>query len=83
MRVYTNTRSPVASLATILAQFQQQLQDRNLHWTQRLESDPSSFGSVEVEVHQTMQQAADQIVSGLLGQLGGRPALVDAGKKSR
>jgi hypothetical protein len=52
-------------------------------WSQRLNQDPSSFGKVELEVHQTLQQVADQIVAGLLAQVGQQPALEDACKKSR
>ena len=35
-----------------------------------------------LEVHQTMQQAADHIVAGLLAQVGQQPSLEGASKKS-
>ena len=85
MRVHTDaeSKSPVPPLSTILADVNQQLKGLKDLWSQRLGEDPASFGKVELEVHQTMQQAADQIVAGLLAQLGRQSSLEDASKKSR
>lgn len=44
---------------------------------------PFLIGEVEVEVHRTMQQTADQIVAGLLAEVGQEAALENACKKSR
>jgi hypothetical protein len=83
MLVRTDSTVPVPSLAAILADVDKQLKDRKDVWAQRLDENPASFGTVEVDVHQTMQQVADQIVAGLLAQLGLRASLEDACKKSR
>lgn len=77
------SQSPVLPVPQILVGVQQQRTDRNDVWSQRLNQDPASFGQVELEVHQTLQQAADQIVAGLLAHLGQQSALENAGKKSR
>ena len=84
MRVHTDaqSRSAVPPLSKILAGVDERLKRLQGVWSQRLGEDPASFGKVELEVHQTMQQAADQIVAGLLAQLGQQPSLEDAGKKS-
>jgi len=84
MRVHTDARSKsaVPPLAEILAGVDERLKCSKDVWSQRLGDDPASFGKVEPEVHQTMQQAADQIAAGLLAQVGQQPSLEDAGKKS-
>jgi len=85
MRVYTDaeSKSAVPQLSKILAGVDKQLKGLKDAWSQRLTEDPANFGKVEIEVHQTMQQAADQIVAGLLAQVGQQPSLEDACKKSR
>jgi hypothetical protein len=85
MLVHTDaeSKSPVLPVAQILAGVERQLNDLNDVWSQRLNENPASFGTVELEVHQTMQQAADQIVAGLLAHAGRQSSLEDAWKKSR
>jgi hypothetical protein len=58
---------------------------RNLQedWSQQLQQDPSRFGQIEVEVHHAFQHLADQVVAGLLGEVGQQPTLEQACKKSR
>jgi hypothetical protein len=84
MRVHTDAqfKSAVPPLSEILAGVDERLQRLKDVWSQRLGDDPASFGKVELEVHQAMQQAADQIVAGLLAQVGQQPSLEDARKKS-
>ena len=84
MRVYTDAQSKSAlpPLSEILAGVGERLKRLKDVWSQRLGDDLASFGKVELEVHQTMQQAADQIVAGLLAQVGQQPSLEDARKKS-
>lgn len=84
MRVHTDAaaQSAVAPLATILADVDKQLKGLKKVWSQRLEENPASFGTVEVEVHQTMQQVADQIVAGLLAHVGQQASLEEDCKKS-
>ncbi len=84
MLVHTDaeSKSPVPALSKILAGVDEQLNRLKEVWSQRLGEDPASFGKVEVEVHQTMQQAADQIVAGLLAQVGQQASLENACKKS-
>ena len=66
------------ALATVAARLQQEQQ----HWCERLRRDPTQFGEVEVAVHHTFQQLADQVVASLLGDVGHSPALEQACKKS-
>jgi hypothetical protein len=83
MQVHTESHSSVQPVAQILANVDKQLKALKDAWAQRLNDDPASFGKVELEVHQRMQQAADQIVAGLLSQIGQQQSLEDACKKSR
>jgi len=85
MLVHTDAKSKsiVPPLSQILVDVDKQLKGLKDIWSQRLGEDPASFGKVELEVHQAMQQAADQIVAGLLAEVGQQPSLEDACKKSR
>lgn len=66
----------------IAAVTQQLARDQKL-WREELRRDPSRFGDVEVAVHQTFQHLADQVVTGLLADVGQQSSLEDACKKSR
>ncbi len=85
MRVRTDARadSSVPPLPAILTELQKKLNCLKDGWSQQLRQDPSRFGQVEVEVHHAFQELADQVVAGLLGEVGQEPALEDACKKSR
>jgi hypothetical protein len=85
MRVCTDAQanSTVAPVASILNEMQKELSSLQEGWSHQLQEDPSRFGQVEVEVHQTFQQLADQVVAGLLGEVGQQPPLEEACKKSR
>jgi hypothetical protein len=74
--------STVPPLPTILTELQKHLNSLKDGWSQQLHKDPSRFGQVEVEVHHAFQQLADQVVAGLLGEVGRQPALEEACKKS-
>jgi hypothetical protein len=75
--------TPVAPLPEILAGITQKLQQEQHAWRQRLQADPRQFGAVEVAVHHTFQQLADQLVAGLLTDIGQSGALETPSKKSR
>jgi hypothetical protein len=85
MQVRTEAQgdSTVVPLASILKEIPKQLSSLKEDWRQQLHQDPSRFGQVEVEVHHAFQQLADQVVAGLLGEVGQQPALEEACKKSR
>ena len=75
--------TPVTPVREILTDLAPQLQQKQDAWRQRLRDDPRQFGDVEVAVHHTFQQLADQMVAGLLTEVGQSRALEDARKKSR
>ena len=85
MRVRTDAQanSSVPPVASILKEMHQELSSLKDGWSQQLQEDPSRFGQVELEVHHAFQHLADQVVAGLLGEVGQQPALEDACKKSR
>jgi hypothetical protein len=47
---------------------QQQLQDRQGHWVAQLRGQPAKFADLEVQIHRTFQELADQVVAGVLAQ---------------
>lgn len=77
-----NHDGPVATGPQQLAAVVEQLQQAQLAWRDRLRQDPTRFGEVEVAVHRSFQQMADQIVAGLLADVGHDPQLEDEAKKS-
>ncbi len=85
MDVYLGSKdgAAVGSVPQTLAAVAARLEQEQQRWRERLQRDPTRFGEVEVAVHQTFQQLADQVVAGLLGDLGQAPALEQASKKSR
>jgi hypothetical protein len=83
VRTDAQANSTFPPLALILKEMQNELNRLKQDWSQQLQEDPSRFGQVELEVHHAFQQLADQVVAGLLGEVGRRPALEEACKKSR
>lgn len=71
------------SLPEQVAAVAQRLEQEQQHWRDRLRHDPARFGEVEVAVHHAFQQMADQVVAGLLADVGQQPVLETASKKSR
>src|SRR5260221_545647 len=63
MLVHTDAKSPVPSLAAILADVDKQLKDLKDVWAQRLKENPASFGTVEVDVHQALQQGFELLTT--------------------
>jgi hypothetical protein len=59
-----------------------QLRTQQQTWLRQLAKEPSRFADLEVTVHQTFQQLADQLVTSLLAQATQQsPALQAAQKK--
>ena len=59
-----------------------QLRAQQQTWLRQLTEEPSRFADLEVTVHQTFQQLADQLVASLLAQATQQsPALQAAQKK--
>jgi hypothetical protein len=83
VRLDSDQGTPVAPLPEILAGIAAKLQQQQHAWRQRLRDDPRQFGDVEVAVHHTFQQLADQVVAGLLSDVGQGAALETPCKKSR
>jgi hypothetical protein len=85
MRVRRDARvnSTVPPLPAILTEVQKRLSSLKEGWSRQLHQDPSRFGQVERDVQHAFQELADQVVAGLLGEVGQQPVLADACKKSR
>jgi len=73
----------VASLPEQVAAVTERLAQEQELWRERLLQEPSRFGEVEVAVHHAFQGMADQVVAGLLAEVGRQPVLANASKKSR
>lgn len=83
MEVRMQPHNPVTTLAEQVAAVRQRIAEQQKQWQERLQRDPSRFGEVEVAVHHAFQQMADQVVAGLLADVGQQPELENASKKSR
>jgi hypothetical protein len=85
MKVYRDRKRSevVASLPDTLATLAARLEQEQQGWRERLLQDPARFGEIEVSVHQTFQTLADEVLAGLLGEVGQASELEQAWKKSR
>ncbi len=82
MEVRIEKNTTATTHAQQLATVTQRLAQQQLQWQKRLHDDPSRFGEVEVAVHHAFQEIADQVVAGLLADVGQQPNLEHACKKS-
>jgi hypothetical protein len=81
VRIGSKTASPVTDLAQVLAAIPQHLQTQKDHWLDQLRHDPAAFAGLEVAIHQTFQQLADQVAAGLLAQVTQAPGWAQDAKK--
>lgn len=83
MDVHTGSKDGprAAPITEIIHGIGQQLRQQQRLWTEQLSQDPSRFGEVEVKVHHAFQSLADQLMAGLLAQVGQHPQLADDAKK--
>jgi len=58
----------VKSVADVLRQVQQQLQDQQDQWVAQLRAQPAKFADLEAQIHRAFQDLADQVVAGVLAQ---------------
>ena len=58
-----------------------QLRNQQSAWLQQLTEQPERFADLEVRVHHTFQQLADQLVAGLLAQASQQSSALEATQK--
>ena len=81
VRLHSQSGS-IVGLAEQVAVVTQRLTTEQEGWRHRLLKDPTRFRDIETAVHHAFQQMADQVVAGLLADVGRQPALEDAATKS-
>jgi len=64
---------PASSPAAVAEQTGRLLAQREQEWLKRLTTDPASFASVELEVHEQARRQADLYVAGLLAKASEQP----------
>jgi hypothetical protein len=64
------------SPAAVADQTKRLLAEREHEWLKRLTTDPASFASVELEVHEQARRQADLYVAGLLAKASEQPETV-------
>jgi hypothetical protein len=64
---------PIPSPAAVADQTGRLLAEREHEWLKRLTTDPASFASVELEVHEPARRRADLDVAGLLAKASEQP----------
>lgn len=85
MEVRTHGKSGpvVTKVDDVLTQLQEQLRQQQAQWLEQLRDQPESFADLEAHIHRTLQQAADQLVAGVLAEVTAtQPFTDDAKKKS-
>jgi hypothetical protein len=81
VRIGSKTAPPVTDLAEVLGAIPQHLQSQKDRWLDQLRRDPAAFAGLEVAIHQTFQQLADQVAAGLLAQVTQAPGWAQDVKK--
>jgi hypothetical protein len=71
----------VPSPALLVEQLATQLRAEQQRWLRQLAEQPGRFADLEVTVHQTFQQLADQLVASLLAQATQQSPALEAAKK--
>ena len=66
---------PASSPAIVAEQTGRLLAEREREWLERLTTDPASFASVELEVHEQTRRQADLYVAGLLAKASEQPEM--------
>jgi|ERR1017187_8251169 hypothetical protein len=64
---------PAPSPAVVAEQTGRLLAEREREWLERLTTDPASFATVELEVHEQARRQADLYIAGLLAKAGEQP----------
>jgi hypothetical protein len=67
---------PASSPAVVADQTGRLLAEREGEWLKRLTTNPASFASVELEVHEQARRQADLYVAGLLAKASEQPEMV-------
>ncbi len=82
IRTASKTGPQVPSFPVLLQTMAEHLRIRQPDWLQQLTEHPERFADLEVQVHLTFQNLADQLVAGLLAQASQQSSqLQDAKKK--
>jgi hypothetical protein len=81
VRTDSKTNAPVLAPPQVVERLAQQLQTDQQKWLRQLAEEPGRFADLEVAVHQTFQQLADQLVASLLAQATHQSPALEAGKK--
>ena len=71
----------VPSPAQVVEQLAAQLRSDQQKWLRQLAEQPTRFAALEVKVHHTFQQLADQVVASLLAQATQPSPAMEAAKK--
>jgi len=81
VRTDSKTGPQVPAWSQLLEQITATLRDQQPAWLEKLRQQPERLDTLEVQVHHTFQQLADQVVAGLLAQASQHSAPLTAAKK--
>jgi hypothetical protein len=71
----------VSSPAQLVDHLAAQLREQQQKWLEQLRREPGRFADLEVAVHHTFQQLADQLMASLLAKATQLSPALEAGKK--
>lgn len=73
----------VSSPQELVEQLAAELRLKQQQWLQRLTQQPQAFADLEVTVHHTFQQLADQLVASLVAKASQQSAALDDAQKKK
>lgn len=81
VRIDSKEGKPIASPGQLVDNLAEQLRLQQQKWLDQFSADPHRFADLEVAVHHTFQQWADQLVASLLAQATQQSPALQAAKK--
>ena len=82
VRIGSKVGEQIASPAQLVDHLAEQLRLRQQQWLEQLSAEPSRFADLEVTVHHTFQQLADQLMASLLAKATQQSPVLEAQKKN-
>jgi hypothetical protein len=81
VRIDGKEGKPISSPAQLVENLAAQLREQQQKWLEQLRREPGRFADLEVAVHHTFQQLADQLMASLLAKATQQSPALEAGKK--
>jgi hypothetical protein len=81
VRIDGKDGKPVSSPTQLVDNLAEQLRTQQQKWLEQLSAEPGRFADLEIAVHHTFQELADQLVASLLAKATQQSPALEAEKK--